>query len=175
VLVAAALFAGCSNAEQATVPNLHEKSVVDAYTDLRSLGLKVAIDGPIKAGHSTSWVGGQAPEAGNEVDVGSVVTLHPTPYPMASIFRVDQPDPVVLPDLIGIRLDLAARRLDELGLLWSIESMPPLPASNAPTLLGQYEVTRMAAAPGSSYDQYSRRGNASTFRPLGLWATLADD
>jgi hypothetical protein len=176
VLAALVIVAGCSNAEQVTVPNIHQKSVVDAYTDLRSLGLKVAIDGPIRAGsESMSWVGGQAPEAGNDVDVGSVVTLHPTPHPMASIFMVDQPDPVLLPDLIGVRLDLAARRLDKLGLLWWTRSLPPLPASDAPTLLEQYVVTRMAAPPGSSYDQYSRRGNASTFRPLGLWAKLADD
>jgi hypothetical protein len=166
---------GCSNAEQVTVPNLHQKSVVDAYAQLRSLGLKVAIDGPVDATpNHPSWVAGHAPEAGSKADVGSVVTLHSGGGPIGSIFAVDEPDPVVLPDLVGVRLDVATRRLDNLGLLWWTRPMPPLPASDAPTLLEQYEVTRMAAPPGSSYDQYSRRGTSSSFRPLGLWAKLAD-
>lgn len=167
---------GCSNAEQVTVPNLHQKSVVEAYAQLHELGLKVEIDGAIRvASNSTSWVDGHAPEAGNDVDVGSVVTLHATLFPIGSIFMVEEPDPVVLPDLIGVRLDIATRRLDQLHLLWETRSMPPLPAGEAATLLEHYEVTRMAAPPGSSYDQYSRRGSASTFRPLGLWTKLVDD
>jgi hypothetical protein len=101
--------------------------------------------------------------------------LNPGFGPIGSIFQVDEPDPVVLPDLIGVRLDIAIRRLESIGLLWWTRPMPSLPPSDAPSLLAQYEVTRMAARPGSSYDQYSRRGNASTFKPLGLWAKLAGE
>ena len=150
-VVGLALLVGCSNAEQVTVPNLHEKSIVEAYAQLQELGLKVAIDGPIRVGsNSTSWIGGHAPEAGNDVDVGSVVTLHPTPFPMGSIFAVDQPDPVVLPDLIGLRVDVTTRKLDKLRLLWSIESMPPLPASDVPTLLTSTAVEAMPRRSGHS-------------------------
>lgn len=174
-LLALALL-GCSSEQQVTVPDLHAASVVDAYGQLRKLGLKVEIDGPIHVGSTvSSGIRAQTPEAGTSVDIGSVVTLHPGFRPAGSIFQVDEADPVVLPDLIGVRLDIAIRRLENLGLLWWTRSMPALPASDGPTLLAQYEVTRMAAPPGSSYDQYSRRGNASTFKPLGLWVKLADD
>lgn len=159
-----------------TVPNLHPKNVIDAHAELRALGLKVAIDGPITvASNHVSGVSGQVPEAGNEVEPGSTVTLHPGFGPMGSIFVVKEPDPVVLPDLIGMRLDLAIRRLERLGLEWSVRPMPALPQTDARTLLEEYEVMRMAAPAGSSYDQFSRRGNTTTFRPLGLWAKLADD
>jgi hypothetical protein len=167
---------GCSNEERVTVPDLRAASVVDAYAQLRKVGLKVEIDGPIWVGSTgSSGIGGQTPKAGKSVDIGSVVTLRPGFRPIGSVFGVDQPDPVVLPDLIGVRLDIAVRRLESLGLLWWTRSMPALPASDGSTLLAQYEVTRMAAPPGSSYDQYTRRGNASHFKVLGLWTKLADD
>jgi PASTA domain len=176
VVLLALTLLGCSNEERVTVPDLRAASVVEAYAQLRELGLKVEIDGSIYAGSTgSSGIGGQTPEAGKSVEVGSVVTLRPGFRPIGSVFGVDQPDPVVLPDLIGVRLDIAVRRLENLGLLWWTRSMPALPASDGPTLLAQYEVARMAAPPGSSYDQYSRKGNASHFKPLGLWTKLADD
>lgn len=174
-MLVALMLIGCSNEERVTVPDLRAESVVDAYGQLRKLGLKVEIDGPIYVGSTgSSGIAGQTPEAGETLSRGSVVTLRPGFRPIGSVFGVDQPDPVVLPDLIGVRLDIAVRRLEELGLLWWTRHMPALPASDGPTLLGQYEVTRMAAPPGSSYDQYSRRGNAASFKPLRLWAKLAD-
>lgn len=167
---------GCSSGEQVAVPNLHQLSVVDAYTKLRELGLRVEIDGPITvASNHVSWVDGHAPEAGNEVDVGSVVTLHPGSGPIGSIFAVKEPDAVRLPDLGGLRLDVAVKRLDSLGLLWATRPMPALPASDEPTLLEHYVVTATRPGPGEVHDQYHRRGNASTVTPLTIWAELAND
>lgn len=116
---------------------------------------------------------GHAPEAGNEVDVDSVVTLHPGYGPIGSIFLVKEPDPVILPTLVGMRLDAAVERLDSLGLLWATRTMPALPASDEPTLLEHYIVTATRPGPGQYHDQFHRRGNTSTFRPLTIWAELA--
>jgi beta-lactam-binding protein with PASTA domain len=176
VLAALVIVGGCSNGEQVTVPNLHHKSVVEAYADLRKLGLKVEIDGPIRvASNHISGVAGHAPEAGEEVQVGSVVTLHPGFRPMGSIFLVEEPDAVRLPNLVGKRLDVAVDRLESLGLLWGTESLSALPVSDEATLLEHYVVTGTKPAPGRLHDQYHRRGNASTFRPLRLSAKLVDD
>jgi hypothetical protein len=168
-----AALVGCSAAEQVTVPNLHQKCVVDAYEQLRNLDLKVEIDGPFTvATNQCSWVDGHAPEAGNDVDVGSVVTLHPG-LALLGLLVVSETNPVVLPDLLGVRLDIAARQLDSLGLAWTARRMPPLPASDAPTLLEHYRVTKMDPGPGEEHDQFTRHRNSSTTRPLTLWAAPA--
>jgi hypothetical protein len=173
-IVLVVVLAGCSSTDQVTVPNLHEKCVTDAYEQLRGLDLKVEIDGPIGvATNHCTRVGGHAPEAGNDVEAGSVVTLHPGVSPLG-LLLVSEPDPVVLPDLIGVRLDIAVRRLDSLGLAWTTRgrSLPPPPASDAPTLLEHYRVTKMEPGPGEEHDQYTQRGNTTTTKPLTLWAAL---
>ena len=175
VIVLAAALVGCSSSDQVTVPNLHQKCVVEAYEQLRDLNLKVEIDGPMTvASNQCSWVDGHAPEAGNEVDVGSVVTLHPG-LALHGLLVVSETDPVVLPDLIGMRLDIATRRLESLGLAWAARGMSPLPASDAPTLLEHYRVTKMEPGPGETHDQFHRRRNSTHTKPMTLWATLEDE
>lgn len=173
VLVAVVLLAtGCSNAEQVTVPNLHQKSVVDAYAQLRGLGLKVEIDGAFNlTPNRTSWVEGQAPEAGNDVGRGSVVTLHPGfgAIGMLAMSKA-QGRPIVVPPVVGEDLGLAVRMLDDAGLFWDAPDVGPLEPTNADTLYANFEVARAEVEPGRKYDQAARG-----VRPLPLWLERADD
>ena len=163
---------GCSNADQVTVPNLHQMTAMDAYSELRASGLKVEIDGRFSVTpNRQSWVEGQAPEAGNDVDVGSVVTIHPGYGPIGLLaVRREQMKPIVVPPVVGEGLDVAARMLDDAGLIWDAPDVGPLEPTDAPTLNSNFEVARTATEPGSRYDQATRG-----IRPLRVWVRLADE
>lgn len=166
------LFAGCSNAEQVTVPNLHQKSVVDAYAQLRALGLKVEIDGAFNlTPNRTSWVDGHAPEAGNNVDRGSVVTLHPGFGAIGMLaMSKGQGRPMVVPPVVGEELGLAVRMLDDAGLFWDAPDVGPLEPTGADTLYANFVVEWSEVEPGREYDQATRG-----VRPLPLRLQRADD
>jgi hypothetical protein len=172
VLMVGALI-GCSRTDTVTVPNLHDECVVEAYQQLEDLGMKVEIDGPFAvASNYCPGVEGHAPEAGSKVDAGSVVKLHPG-FGLHGLPVVSEAEPVALPDLIGMRLDIAVSKLESLGLLWTTRRLPPLPASDARTLLENYSVTKMEPDAGETHDQFTRRGNVTTTKAVALWATPA--
>ena len=162
---------GCSIENQVTVPDLHQKPVTQAYAELRALGLEVEIDGAFfLAPHHTSWVDGHAPEAGNKLDVGSLVTIHPGFALTGSLaVRKDQIDPIVVPPVLGESLENAARMLEDAGLFWDAIEIGPLERTDAPTLYSNYEVTRSSVEPGRGYDQVNRG-----VRLLRLWVKKAE-
>jgi beta-lactam-binding protein with PASTA domain len=167
------VFVGCSRDDRVTVPRVQDKCVVKAYEQLHDLELRVEIEGRFAVASTyCPGVAGQAPKAGTKVDAGSVVKLDPG-FGLHGLLVVTEPDRVVVPDVIGARLDAATRRLESLGLAWMTRRLPPLPASDAPTLLAAYKVTKMEPGPGETHDQHRVRRNMTTTKPLTLWATPA--
>jgi hypothetical protein len=110
-------------------------------------------------------VEGHAPEAGNRVEVGAVVTIHPGFGLIGMLVTTrKQTEPIVVPPVVGESLEAAAHMLDDAGLFWYAAEVGPLERTDAPTLYANYKVTRSEIEPGSPYDQVTRG-----VRPLRLW------
>jgi beta-lactam-binding protein with PASTA domain len=146
------------------VPDVTGDEIADAYTTLHAAGLRVAIP------HSYAYAltrppiaVSQAPGVGTEVAKGSTVSLAldrgPTERPMYTGHQV------TIPDLTGMPAGLAARQLAGMGLGFHIAQVPPLEASDAPTLLDAYRVIAQTVEPGTVVSGRERRRD----RNVGLY------
>ena len=142
------LIAGSSNPYQVVVPAVVEDDISSAYWDLRDAGLAVTIDEPFSI---DGYVTRQTHAPGSEARRGSVVSLAVRDWGIRG--RLPAGGELVLPSLIGDRLDAAFRRLTSLGVSWSTGPLPPLPASTAPTLLANYTVRAQHPPPGRRFVQ----------------------
>jgi serine/threonine-protein kinase len=101
--------------EQVTVPGVVGQDVEVARTALQDEGFEVTVES-VAAPEPPNQVVGQNPEAGDEADVGSTVTL-----------TVSQgPDPVVVPDVVGMTETEANQALVAAGFI-----VKPVPQENA--------------------------------------------
>jgi beta-lactam-binding protein with PASTA domain len=147
-LASLCLIAGSSNPYQVVVPAVVEDDVSSAYWDLRDAGFAVTIDEPFSfAGYVTQ----QTPESGSEARRGSVVSLEVRDWGIHGMLPPG--GELVMPSLIGARLDAATRRLTSLGVLWGLGPLPPLSAGTRPSLLANYTVRAQHPRPGSRFVQ----------------------
>jgi beta-lactam-binding protein with PASTA domain len=151
-LASLCLIAGSSNPYQVVVPAVVEDGVSSAYWDLHDAGFAVTIDEPFSLG---GYVTRQTPESGSEARRGSVVSLELRDWSIPGMLPPG--GELVMPSLIGDRLDAATRRLTSLGVLWSLGPLPPLSASTAPSLLANYAVRAQHPRPGSRFVQTTWR------------------
>ena len=142
------LIAGSSNLYQVVVPAVVEDDVSSAYWDLRDAGFAVAVDEPFA---SDSYVTGQTPAPGSEVRRSSIVSLELRDQGLRGMLPPG--GELVMPSLIGDRLDVATRRLSALGALWTLGPLPPLHAGTASTLLANYIVRVQHPRPGRRFVQ----------------------
>jgi hypothetical protein len=165
------VIAGSSNPYQAAVPSVLENAVNSAYWQLRYEGFAVTIDQPF---YVDSYVTRQSPAPESEVRHGSVVSLELRNWSMHG--RLPPGGELVMPALIGDRLDTATRRLTSLGVIWSLGLLPPLTASTAPTLLANYTVRAQHPRSGNRFVQTRWRafkgGVITETRTAGLEAAL---
>jgi hypothetical protein len=142
------LLAGSSSLYQVVVPAVVADDVSSAYWDLHDAGLTVAIDEPFSL---DGFVTRQTPAPGREVRRGSVVSLELR----AADFNGSLPTGgwLMMPSLIGVRLDLATRTLRALGALWNFAPLPPLRAGTGPNLLANYVVRAQHPRPGKGFAQ----------------------
>jgi hypothetical protein len=154
VTALASLFfiTGSSSLYQVVVPAVVDDDVSSAYWDLHTAGLAVAIDEPFSV---NGYVTRQTPAPGSEVPRGSVVSLGLR----AEGFNGMLPDGgwLVMPSLIGVRLDLATRTLRSLGALWRLAPLPPLRAGTRPNLLANYVVRAQHPRAGKGFAQTRAR------------------
>jgi hypothetical protein len=170
-LASLCLIAGSSNLYQVVVPAVVEDDIGSAYWSLRDAGFAVAIDqGFSFDGHVTR----QTPAPGSEVRRGSVVSLEVRDHGIRG--RLPPGGELVMPSLIGDRLDVAIRRLRALGALWSLGLLSPLPAGTAPSLLANYKVRAQHPRPGRRFIQTKftpfSGGVITETRTVGLEAAL---
>jgi hypothetical protein len=165
------LIAGSSNLYQVVVPAVVEDDVSSAYWDLRNAGFAVTIDEPFTLDGSVTR---QTPAAGSEARRGSVVLLELRAWGMRGLLPPG--GELVMPSVIGDRLDAATSRLTALGVLWSLGPLPPLSASTAPTLLANYMVRTQHPQPGRRFVQTKwtpfKGGVITETRTAGLEAAL---
>ena len=101
--------------EQVTVPGVVGQDVETARTALEDEGFEVTVES-VAAPEPPNQVVSQNPEAGDEADLGSTVTL-----------TVSQgPDPVVVPDVVGMTETEANQTLVAAGFI-----VKPVPQENA--------------------------------------------
>jgi beta-lactam-binding protein with PASTA domain len=171
-LASLCLIAGSSNPYQVAVPSVVEDDVNSAYWDLRNEGFAVTIDQQF---YVDAYVTRQSPAPNSEARRGSVVSLEVRDQGPRG--RLPPGGEIVMPSLIGDRLDVATRRLTSLGVLWSLGPLPPLTASTAPTLLENYTVRAQHPRAGRRFVQTKWRvvnnGDLITeTRTAGLEAAL---
>ena len=165
------LIAGSSSLYQVVVPAVVEDDVSSAYWDLRDSGFAVAIDEPFSI---DGYVTRQTPAPGSEVRRGSAVSLELRDHGIRG--RLPPGGELVMPSLIGDRLDVATRRLRALGALWSLGPLPALPMATAPSLLANYQVRAQHPQPGRRFVQTKwtpfEGGVITETRTAGLEAAL---
>jgi PASTA domain len=173
-LATVSLIAGSSNPHQVVVPAVVDDDVSSAYWDLRDAGFAVAIDEPFSI---DGWVTRQTPAPGSEARRGSVVSLELRSQGIRG--KLPPGGEVVMPSLIGDRLDKATRTLTAVGALWTLGPLPPLPAGTAQTLLANYKVRAQHPKPGSRFVQTKwtpfKGGVITETRTTGLEAALLSE
>jgi beta-lactam-binding protein with PASTA domain len=138
------------------VPDVRGAAVGEAYDVLHQAGLRVAIPQEYRYGTVSQPVPkGQSPEVGTKVAPGSTITLTlgkgPTGRPQYTT------ETVTMPDLTGMPLAAAARKIAGLGLGFHIAAMSPLEPSDAATLLDNYRVIAQSVEPGTEIDDSRRK------------------
>ena len=142
------LIAGSSNLYQAAVPSVVDDDVASAYSRLRHEGFAVAIGQPFSFDANVTR---QSPAPKSEARHGSVVSLEVREW---GVYGLLPPGgELVMPSLIGDRLDAATRRLTSLGANWTLSPLPPLTAGTAPTLLANYSVRAQRPRAGRRFVQ----------------------
>jgi hypothetical protein len=175
VLVAACPLAACalggaSHRDVAIPVRARETDLADAFSMLRSLGLRVAID------HSTTyssltpaWVARLTPSVGTRVSIGTLVTITPTDLgPRGSPAVLKSHPRYRVPPFIGKTAATAIGWANSHNMFWSIPQLPALPASNAQTLFAAYRVTSQAPRPGAKIVQGIMIGEGFKPTPLTL-------
>jgi len=166
------LFAGSSSLYQVVVPAVVEDGVSSAYWDLHDAGFAVSIEEPFLFDDSVTR---QTPAPGSEVRRGSVVSLELTRY-RGPWGLLPPGGDLVMPSLIGDRLDLATGKLQSHGALWGVGQLPPLPAGTAPTLLANYKVRAQHPQPRRHFVQTKwktvKEGSMAETRTAWLEAAL---
>lgn len=154
-----------------TIPvRVRETDLADAFSILRPLGLRVAID------HSTAyssltpaWVARLTPSAGTRVSVGTVVTITPSGLgPRGSPAVLKSHPRYRVPSFVGRTAATAIGWANSHHMFWSIPRLPALPASHAPTLFAAYRVTSQAPRPGKMIVQGIMIGRGFKPTPLTL-------
>jgi hypothetical protein len=153
LLGATALLASCNGSpKKAVVPPVDTTSLGEALRLLHEAGLRAQIDSfqplPGGTGLDGASVGDQNPEAGNQVDRGSVVelTMISSPIPSPGI-PSRRPALVTVPNLVGLTWPEAEPKLR--GLWPKIVSIAPLPSEKSDQGLAAFAVTKQSFAPGS--------------------------
>jgi hypothetical protein len=162
---------GGASPRAVTIPvRVRETDLADAFSILRSLGLRVAID------HSTAyssltpaWVARLTPSAGSRVSVGTLVTITPSSIGLRGSPAVLKSHPRYrVPSFIGGTAATAVGWASSHDMFWSISRLPALPASRAPTLFAAYRVTLQAPRPGKMIVQGIMVGQGFKPTPLRL-------
>lgn len=177
VVVASVLLvvdgAGCgASSREVTIPRAQQTDLADAFALLRSLGLRVAIDGATAdSSLRPAGVARMSPPAGTRVRVGTIVALTPSDLGPAGSPAVLTSHPRYrTPNFIGATAALAIGWASRHDMFWSIPRLPPLAASDARSLFAAYTVTSQTPKPGATIAQGIMVGRS--FRPTPLTLTL---
>ena len=145
--VVALVVSGSSPAGEAVVPLVVGMPVQRAYDAVHEAGFAVQIDEPFELG---SYISDQSRAAGSAGRPGTPVVLSADG---AIHGRLPPGGTGRVPRLIGMPLPDAIYRLQTTGLLWSIGTLPPLPATMRWILLDNYEVGKQTPKPDTRITQ----------------------
>jgi hypothetical protein len=165
------VVSGASFAGGAVVPDVVGLNVVLAYDAVHEAGFAVQIDEPIELDAIVSHQSRRPRTIGR---AGSPFALD-----LDALRLVGRLPPGAnrrMPRLVGKPLPDAVLTLRLLGLLWSVASLPALPASMRPSLFDNYRVSAQRPAPGTQFTQTVVReipgGLSTTTRTVGLMTEL---
>jgi PASTA domain len=151
---AASVEAKPPSGETGVVPTLQGLEVDDAFAQLADVGLRPSTTRPAQVAYNISGlrVVHQKPASGARVPLESAVRLTLQEGPTGLLPGVA--DPVLVPQLVGLRLKAAIQVLNawnnasQSSLLWSVE-LPPLPPTDAKTITEAYCVTGQEPSAGT--------------------------
>lgn len=139
--------------ETVVVPTLQGLEVDDAFAQLADVGLRPSTTRPAQVAYNISGLSvlDQKPAPDARVPRESAVSLTLQEGPSGLLPGVA--DPVVVPQLVGLRLKAAiqvlnARNASQPPLSWSVE-LPPLPPTDAKTITEAYCVTGQEPSAGT--------------------------
>jgi hypothetical protein len=140
--------------ETVAVPTLQLLEVDDAFAQLADVGLRPFTTRPARVAYNISglWVVDQKPAPGARVPRESAVRLTLQEGPNGLL--PGAADPVLVPQLVGLRLKAAIHVLNAWNaasqppLLWYVE-LPALPATEAKTITEAYCVTGQEPSAGT--------------------------
>lgn len=170
VLLASSAVGGTSTRDVKIPARARETDLAGAFSMLRSLGLRVAID------HSTAyssltpaWVARLTPSVGTRVPVGDGVTITPSDHgPIGSPAVLNSHPRYRVPSFIGKTAATAIGWANSHHMFWSIPRLPALPTSHAQTLFAAFRVTSQAPRPGKMIVQGIMTGEGFKPTPLTL-------
>jgi hypothetical protein len=150
---AASVEAKPPSGETVVAPTLQGLDVDDAFAQLADVGLRPSTTRPAQVAYNISGlrVVHQKPAPGARVLRNSAVRLTLQEGPHGLLPGVA--DPVLVPQLVGLRLKAAIQVLNALNassppLMWSVE-LPPLPPTDAKTITEAYCVTGQEPSAGT--------------------------
>ena len=170
LLLATSAVRGASPRDVTIPLRVRETDLADAFSMLRSLGLRVAIDQSTAYSSLTpAWVARLTPSVGTRVQVGTVVTITPSGLgPRGSPAVLKSHPHYRVPSFIGRTAATAIGWANSHHMFWSIPRLPALPASGAQTLFAAYRVTSQAPKPGKMIVQGIMIGEGFKPTPLTL-------
>jgi Tol biopolymer transport system component len=157
-----------------TVPKVVGLNVIDGFAGLRRAGLRVALPERFTLdSRSLALIGSQTPAPGEHVEWGTVVMLRTGGAESGVVvIDVDMPSYVV-PDFTGKALAEGVRwTYDKLAVWWRAPDLPPLPATDAESLLAAYRIVGQGPAPGATLTPVRYVDGRNVFTPLTLSAAL---
>jgi PASTA domain len=151
---AASVGAKTPSGETVVVPTLQLLEVDDTFAQLADVGLRPSTTRPAQVAYNISglWVVDQKPAPGARVPRESAVRLTLQEGPNGLLPGVA--DPVLVPQLVGLRLKAAIQVLNAWNaasqppLFWYVE-LPPLPPTDAKTITEAYCVTGQEPSAGT--------------------------
>lgn len=168
-----AVLVGCGaarpTADLVEVPHLRGHALEVAFTELRARGLAVSIPS-VPDGYNqrdTFAVGSEVPNAGTLVPRGSTVTLHA--WNFVALGMLEMPGRrlpggvAVVPNVVGLPVYRAMRRLALAGVYSQLARVPPIEHSTNQRLFDSYVVKQQSPRAGTRV----RWGGILSMTPTG--------
>jgi beta-lactam-binding protein with PASTA domain len=157
--ISAVVLAGCGEGAKKTavVPNVKGNGLDYAFKRLRGAGFRVSIPSFPALEQTVDFaVRGQSPAAGTRTARGARVTLEaPFLHLLEGLISVGSSHRTraklaVVPDVVGLPVYSAMRRLNDAGVFWRLGHVPPLRDSRSSRLLDGYVVAAQSRRPGTT-------------------------
>ena len=141
--------------EGVTVPDIYNKSLAEAVSELESQGFQTERNEGYSDTVAEGNVMAQSPEAGSKAERGSTVTI--------TISQGPQESKVPVPDVLGMLPDEAKATMEAVGLVGNVEEVSDDDETKIGRVVGLSYSIGTQVEPGTTIDIYVSTGPASTY------------